>query len=89
MEEQLFYRTDILYTGNFTNKILSNRYTIYGDTVISYTIYGYTGEQVHGRTGTWAKRYMAERVHDHTLHYKRAHGRTGTRAKRYSIEQVG
>ena len=68
MEEQLFYRTDILYTGNFTNKILSNRYTIYGDTVISYTIYGYTGEQVHGRTGTWANRYMGEKVH----------GRTGT-----------
>ena len=68
MEEQLFYRTDILYTGNFTNKILSNRYTIYGNMVISYTIYGYTSEQVHGRTGTRANRYMGEKVH----------GRTGT-----------
>ena len=68
MEEQLFYRTDILYTGNFTNKILSNMYTIYGNMVISYTIYGYTGKQVHGRTGTRANRYMGEKVH----------GRTGT-----------
>ena len=50
----------------------ANRYTIYGDTIISYTIYGYTGERVHGRTGISTKvilanGYMSERVHDHKV----------------------
>ena len=53
-----------------------------------YTIYGYTGEQVHGRTGTWANRYTGERVHDRTVTWSYATLSTGTRANRYTGEQV-
>ena len=67
MEEELFYRTDISYTGILTNKILSNGYMI--ERVHDHTLHHL---RVHGRTGTRANKYsnesyISERVHDHTV----------------------
>ena len=90
----VFWRTKYYQTGTWSN----------GYMIIRYTIYGYTGEQVHGRTSIptkviLANGYMIIRWHNHTVaqykgykiyrvYWQTQHHRTGTWSYGNTIKQL-